>query len=418
MHVAGLLLLASCVAASVFHYLEPDAGADTIIDAWSELHPVDGVYVVLLPLALSIESVSDRVVSNTEGNSHRIIGVTGTDSETILAQFPGAIVSPNKVVTADVVWNLDRIDERLLSSLDNTWDGPSNGGAGIIAYVVDSGITISHVDFGGRATHAFSTFNSHSDVCEHGTHVAGTIGGNTHGVARGVSIRSVKVLDGAGCSGTTLTLASGLMYVLQAAAGQRAVINLSLGFTGSDAVIQNLIAQLIAAGHVVVASAGNEGKTACTHYPSAYPGVVAVAATSRVDASPSWSNYGSCVDIYAPGVDVESADPDGSGYITESGTSMASPHVAGVACLLRQKSLGFSGTQIVSALLGSATPNVVTNTRGSPNLLVYWGTESATGSSVATSASVSSSSSTTTTSTANRFAVATCVVVAAAALLF
>lgn len=350
-----------------------------VVDAWTRAHPLNDIFVVFMATggaAANIDGVRSLVADTGVGNGVRVLGVAGHSEQEVAAMFPTAIVSPNRPVWPDqTTWNLDRLDERALANADGTWTGPPNGGNGITGYIVDSGVTVSHADFEGRAENSFTAYGDFVDRCEHGTHVAGTMGGETRGVARGIALRSVKVLDGSRCEGTTLTLAQGLAHVLANAVGRRAIINLSLGFSGFDAVIGSLVAQLRGAGHLVLGAAGNDGRSACNHYPSSYSGVLAVAATNRFDTAAAFSNYGSCVDMYAPGVDIESADGDGSGYRSLSGTSMAVPHAGGVAALLWQASPASTGTQIGTALLQAATRGAVTNRRGSPDLLAYWGTE-------------------------------------------
>lgn len=369
------IVLAVLVAGAVASVLQTID--NQVVDAWARAHPLNGTFVVWVPAGIVVNTDSVRsLVADTEVGGARVLGVAGHTEQEVVDMFPDGIVAPNRPVWADqTTWNLDRLDERALAATDGTWTGPANGGSGITGYIVDSGVTASHPDFEGRVINSFSAYGDFTDRCGHGTHVAGTMGGETRGVARGVALRSVKVLDGSQCEGTTLTLAQGLAHVLANAVGSRAIINLSLGFSGFDAVIGSLVAQLRSAGHLVLAAAGNEGQSACDHYPSAYSGVVAVAATNRFDTAAGFSNYGSCVDMYAPGVDIEAADGDGTGYRTLSGTSMAVPHAGGVAALLWQASPTSTGTQIGTALLQQATRGAVTNRRGSPDLLAYWGTE-------------------------------------------
>jgi len=273
-------------------------------------------------------------------------------------------------VKASALWNQDRLDNVLRTEMDGLWTAPTNGGAGVSAFVVDTGVDISHGEFQGRATNAFTAFATYTDVSKHGTHVSGTIGGATVGVAKGIAIYSVKVLDGSGGEGTTLTLANGLMYVL-AHAPPRSIINLSLGFLGSDSVIASIIQDLIDAGHVVVAAAGNDNTDACSNSPSSLPGVVAVIATNALDVAASFNNYGICVDIGAPGVDIRSAKA-GGGYWNLQGTSMATPHVVGVAALYWQMYPSSTASQIVTRVLQTASVGLLTNEKTSPDLLLHW----------------------------------------------
>jgi subtilisin family serine protease len=289
-------------------------------------------------------------------------------------------------------WGLDRIGQRGLP-LNNRY-APTATGSGATVWVVDTGLDATHTEFDGRAANVFAAYDPAEDCNGHGTHVAGTVGGVTFGVARAALLRGVKVLDCQGY-GTTYTVASGLEYVLNnLGSAWRHVINLSLGYAGRDAVIESLIDDLTAAGVAVVAAAGNDNTNGCNHFPSAQPEVISVAASTISDARASFSNYGSCVDIFAPGVAITSSKLDG-GSRQMSGTSMASPHVAGAAALL----MGASSSPITpdtvrSMLYAAATENHISSVSGTPNRLLYVETTESEGStSGSTSGSGSSSSS-------------------------
>ena len=357
--VAAVLLLAAAAHATVLF----DTSQQQIVDTAAG----DGEYVVLLNGHVS----GPRAIHTAQ---HTILTVAGSSRDSVQQAYPDAVVAEQKPVFADELatphWNLDRIDERELAAVDGTWTGPANGGAGVRIYIVDTGVDGAHPDFGGRVTDEWSAYGQ--DTCTHGTHVAGIAAGNAYGVARGADIRAIKVLGGTDCDGTTGSLAGGLSHILSSASGRRAVINLSLGFYGFDAVIDSLIQSLRLAGHVIVAAAGNDGSSACVHYPSSFSGVLSVAATDRNDVAASFSNYGVCVDCYAPGVRVVSARAFTGGNMELSGTSMAAPHVAGVAALIRQRNSTLSGTEVEQRLLQTATQGAVTNRNGSPDLLLYW----------------------------------------------
>jgi subtilisin family serine protease len=287
-------------------------------------------------------------------------------------------------------WGLDRIDQRNLP-LSGSYSYTATG-AGVKAYIVDSGIKADHVEFAGRVASGWSyrsasqstldTWRTSLGSCKdetdyaptlypfdvdefdytstpgdvgspdnagHGTHVAGTIGGTTTGVAKGVTLVPVRVLNSCG-QGVTSMILLGLDWILaDHQLGEPAVVNLSLGFESRTEVIDAKIALLLAEGIVVVAAAGNSGISACNTTPAATPGTISVGASSSSDSEPYWSNYGQCVDMYAPGVSITSAwNFQGSTtnpYLAKSGTSMAAPHVAGVAARYLQSAVTTGTTE-------------------------------------------------------------------------
>jgi subtilisin family serine protease len=274
-------------------------------------------------------------------------------------------------------WGLDRIDQDTLP-LNNQYHFDNNG-TGVTAYIIDTGILASHVDFGGRATcpESFVPFEDCTDGNGHGTHVSGTIGSSTYGVAKGISLVGVKVLSNEG-SGANSGVIHGIEYVLQQALADSSnkpkVCNLSLGGAPSRAV-DSAVAQLSEIGNVVtVVAAGNEAVDACNSSParvSLRSDVLSVGAIDITDRRASFSNFGECVTMFAPGVNIESTwfTSDNAKNII-SGTSMASPHVAGVAALFLQENPDASPSQIKQALLNSAVPDVLFEVFNSPNLLV------------------------------------------------
>ena len=273
-------------------------------------------------------------------------------------------------------WGLDRIDQRDLP-LDGAFN-PRGDGARVTAYVLDTGVHITHVDFGGRASYGRDVIDGDdvsSDCHGHGTHVAGTIGGATYGVAKAVNIVAVRVLNCAG-SGTWSGIAAGLDWVVGHESGTPKVANLSIGGPGSDAM-DLAIANATAEGVTVVVAAGNESTNACNRSPARAPSAITVGATTSSDARASYSNYGPCLDIFAPGSSIKSAWK-GSDTATKtiSGTSMATPHTAGMAALAL--SAGSSPAQVTVAILAGATKDRVTGIAtdqyaGTPNLLLYAG---------------------------------------------
>ncbi len=293
-------------------------------------------------------------------------------------------VQQNQTLTATATqpnpssWGLDRIDQRNLP-LNNSYTYPSTASA-VHAYVIDTGVRFTHSTFGGRATSGIDTIDNDMDANDchgHGTHVAGTIGGTEYGVAKGVQIVGVRVLNCAG-SGTTAQVVGGIDWVT-ANAIKPAVANMSLG-GGPDPALDNATTNSIASGITYAVAAGNGnifgvGQPACNYSPARVPTAVTVGATDITDRRASFSNYGTCVDIFAPGVNITSAW-NGSDNDTEtiSGTSMAAPHVAGAAAMGLAFRPNFSPQQIRDGLVNRATNGVVINPgAGSPNKLLYVG---------------------------------------------
>ncbi len=269
-------------------------------------------------------------------------------------------------------WGLDRIDQRNLP-LNRSYTYPTTG-AGVRAYIIDTGVRLSHGDFGGRATSGYDAVDGGSaDDCNgHGTHVAGTVGGTAHGVAKGVSIVAVRVLNCQG-SGTNAGVIAGINWVTQNAV-KPAVANMSLG-GGASTAVDNAVNNSITSGVTYSLAAGNSNANACNSSPARVPAGITVGATTSTDARASYSNYGRCLDIFAPGSSITSAWSTGNTATRSiSGTSMAAPHVAGAAALVLAANPGFTPAQVRDTLVNSATPGVVTSPgSNSPNRLLFVG---------------------------------------------
>ncbi|SCF30686.1 Peptidase inhibitor I9 [Micromonospora viridifaciens] len=285
-----------------------------------------------------------------------------------------AYVEQDRVVTTQATqtgatWGLDRIDQRNLP-LNGSYTYP-NTASNVRAYIIDTGIRITHSDFGGRASWGTNTVDSNNTDCNgHGTHVAGTVGGAKYGVAKGVRLIAVKVLNCSG-SGSTTGVISGVNWVT-ANAVKPAVANMSLG-GGVSSSLDSAVANSISSGVTYAIAAGNSSANACNYSPARVASAITVGATTSTDARASYSNYGSCLDIFAPGSSITSDWSTGdTATNTISGTSMATPHVAGAAALVLGTYPSYTPSQVASYLTTNATASKVTNPgTGSPNRLLF-----------------------------------------------
>lgn len=289
-----------------------------------------------------------------------------------------ASVEQNQVVRADATqsnapWGLDRIDQADLP-LSGTYTYPDSAGAGVTAYVIDTGVRISHAEIAGRAVNGYDAVEGDSvaqDGNGHGTHVATTIAGTTYGVAKAAKIVAVRVLDNNG-SGTTAGVVAGIDWVTaHHAAGAPAIANLSLG-GGASTTLDNAVKKSIADGVTYAVAAGNSGANASSSSPARVAAALTVGATDSADAKASWSNYGSVLDLFAPGVSITAGwNTSDTATNTISGTSMATPHVAGAAAVYLAGHPSATPAQVATALVNGATPNKVTAPgSGSPNRLL------------------------------------------------
>ncbi|MGW0931775.1 S8 family peptidase [Streptomyces sp. NPDC002644] len=383
-------LAAAALTGGLFTALPASAAEATGTIAYANAeNAVKGSYIVTLKSDTKANTAKGKGVAEKHGaevektfrkavNGYTI-EATEAEAAKLAADPAVALVEQNRTFTTQATqtnptWGLDRIDQTSLP-LNSSYTYDDTAGAGVTAYVIDTGVRISHGDFGGRARNGYDAVdgdNVAQDGNGHGTHVAGTIAGNTYGVAKKANIVGVRVLNNSG-SGTTAGVIDGVDWVT-ANAVKPAVANMSLG-GGASTTLDAAVRRAIASGVTFAVAAGNESVTA-TGSPARVTEAITVGATTNTDARASYSNYGSVLDIFAPGSSITSAWYTGdTATNTISGTSMATPHVAGAAALYLADNPSATPAAVASALIANSVSGKVTSPgTGSPNRLLYVGT--------------------------------------------
>ncbi|MBC6461619.1 S8 family peptidase [Actinomadura sp. HBU206391] len=382
-------------AALALMWAGPAQAADGTIRSADGAEFVPGSFIVVLKdgsasrsavgsNARSLTARHGGAVTQTFGSALRGFAVTSTDAQArrLAGDTRVAFVQRNLIHRATATqpnppsWGLDRIDQRNLP-LNQAYDYATTA-AGVRAYVIDTGIRTTHSDFGGRASIGYDAVGdgqNGQDCNGHGTHVAGTVGGTGFGVAKGVDLVGVRVLNCQG-SGTTAQVAAGIDWVT-ANAQKPAVANMSLG-GGADTALDNAVVRSIGSGVSYAIAAGNGflglfPQNACSTSPARVPAAITVSVTNNTDTKASWGNYGTCVDLFAPGINITSAwNTNDTATNTISGTSMSTPHVAGAAALYLAGHPNATPQEVRDAIVNNATNGVVKSPgSGSPNKLLY-----------------------------------------------
>lgn len=372
--VAVLAALAACADGGPTAARAPEAAP---LFAGASRSAVPGHYIIVLH-----EGADPRAVAAVAGVNPRFVytaALNGFAAELNAGQLNALRHNPRvdyveqdqvggiATTQSPVTWGLDRIDQRP-NALSNTYLYNTTAGA-VRAYVIDSGIYTAHGQFGGRATNVYDyTGGSGADCNGHGTHVAGTIGSTTYGVAKAVLLRGVRVVDCSGY-GTTSVVTAAIDWV-RLNHLKPAVANMSLAYPYSAAV-NTAATNLVNAGVYTAVASGNASADACNTSPASAPGTLSTNAVGSNGARATFSNWGACTDLYAPGVSVTSTWLNGGTNVL-SGTSMASPHVAGVAALYKATYGDLTSITITNWLLNNASNGYVSgNPAGTPNRVLY-----------------------------------------------
>jgi len=379
--LALLVVFVACESAS-----NPAQPASELIDQATAGEAVPGQYIVVFQNSVADPASVATELVNTAGGS--LLHVYTSAIKGFAARLPApaadalgrnplvASVEGDQVMRADVTqsmnangdpWGLDRIDQNALP-LSRTYTYTSTG-AGVHAYIIDTGIWTLHPEFGGRATNVFDAYHATGEDCNgHGTHVAGTIGAATYGVAKGVSLHGVRVLSCVGV-GLNSDVIAGVDWVT-ANHLNPAVANMSLG-GGKSPALDQAVTNLWNSGVFLAVAAGNDNVDACTESPSGAASVFTVAASEKTDAKASYSNWGTCVEAYAPGSAIVSTYLGGT-TMSLNGTSMATPHVVGVAALYKATFGDQPSASVSSWIISNSTSGVITgNVSGTPNRLLF-----------------------------------------------
>ncbi|GAA1942095.1 hypothetical protein GCM10009837_80270 [Streptomyces durmitorensis] len=368
------------------HAAPADAPLGEILGA-GEPGSISGSYIVTLKGGTSAPSDAGKGIAAKYGADIRhtystalngyAVKAGSAEAKKLAGDSRVATVVQDSIVSLDHTqqnppsWGLDRIDQKGLP-LDKSYTYPESAGQGVTAYVIDTGVRTTHKDFGGRASSGWDFIDNDATAQDgngHGTHVSATVAGESHGVAKKADVVGVRVLDDAG-SGTTAQVIAGIDWVTKNAQ-KPAVANLSLGGTANaqlDAAVRNSIAS----GVTYTVAAGNDGLPAFLFSPARVKEAVTVGASDVKDAKASFSNWGGSLDLFAPGVGITSAwNTDDAATDTISGTSMASPHVAGAAALYLADHPSATPAEVSKALTDRAVPGKVTGAGlGSPNKLL------------------------------------------------